>query len=174
MNLSREFGLVGILLCIGAPGAAQSVRLASRESIDAPDRDPIRLAYQDFEETGVARVIRARPDGGHALVPFGHVRAMMRCPRLNACMIVLEPGERLTDQPLSGDTERWIIETSVLGADAPSALVIVKPQFCDISTNLLIPTDRRVYELGLVSDACEDEDNDDGYTRQLKIGRAHV
>lgn len=168
--LSRELGLVGILLCIGAPAAAQSAQLASRESTDvAPGADPVRLAYQDFELTGVARVIRAQPEGGYALVPFGHVRAMMQCPRLNACMIVLEPGERLTDQPLSGDTERWIIETSVMGAGAPSALVIVKPQFCDITTNLIVPTDRRVYELGLVSDRCEDSGDAGTYTRQLRF-----
>lgn len=167
---SREFGLVGILLCIGAPAAAQSSQLTSRESIDAmSDPDPIQLAYQDFELTGVARVIRPRQEGGSMLFPFGHVRAMMRCPRLNACMIVLEPGEALTDQPLSGDTERWIIDTSVTGSGEPTALVIVKPQSCDISTNLLIPTDRRVYELGLVSDACENNGGHEDYVRQLRF-----
>jgi hypothetical protein len=32
----------------------------------------------------------------------------------------------------------------------PGRLVVIKPQFCDISTNVLIPTDRRIYELLLV------------------------
>lgn len=170
MRSSRELSLAGILLCIAAPAAAQSSQPASRESVGAEPRPgAIQLAYRNFERTGVARVIPPHQNGGFMVYPFGHLRAMMRCPRLNACMIVLEPGEELTDQPLSGDTERWIIDTSVMGSDEPSALVIVKPQFCDISTNLLIPTDRRVYELGLVSDACEDDGDVDDYTRQLRF-----
>lgn len=170
MSLSRTFGLIGILLCIPMPAAAQSSQPASRESVNGGSRhDRVQVAFHDFERSGVARVIVPRNEGGYTLIPFGHARAMVRCPRLNVCMIVLQPGEQLTDQPLSGDTERWIIETSVMGSDEPSALVIVKPQFCDISTNLLIPTDRRVYELGLVSDPCEDNGDVETYTRQLRF-----
>jgi type IV secretion system protein VirB9 len=84
-------------------------------------------------------------------------------------MIVLEPGEELTDDPLSGDTERWIIDRSVMGSSTRSSLVVVKPQFCDISTNPLIPTDRRVYELSLLSDACEPATAPAVFTRQVKF-----
>lgn len=170
MSSSRRFALIGILLGSPMPVAAQSSQSGSRESLSGGSRhDPVQVAFHDFERSGVARVIVPRHEGGYTLIPFGHARAMVRCRRLNACMIVLQPGEQLTDQPLSGDTERWIIETSVMGGDEPSALVIVKPQFCDISTNLLIPTDRRVYELGLVSDPCEDDADVETYTRQLRF-----
>ena len=101
--------------------------------------------------------------------PFGNERPVVRCPRLNACLIALEPGEELTDEPLSGDTQRWIITTSTMGSVQPSALVVIKPQACDLATNLVIPTDRRVYELALISDGCKPAGNSERFTRQVKF-----
>ncbi len=166
-----------ILICLGfvslVSGAgtlfAQTASSAKLDSTSTTVRESaVELAFRDFERTGHARVIMPEQDGGFILFPFGHKRPTMRCPRLNACLIALEPGESLTDEPLSGDTERWIIDTSVMGSSAQSPLVVIKPQDCDIATNLLIPTDRRIYELALVADACENGETG-GYTRQVKF-----
>lgn len=167
-----------IVICLGfvslVSGAGQlSAQTVSSVKLDSTAsgvrESAVELAFRDFERTGYARVINPEQDGGFILFPFGHERPTVRCPRLNACLIALEPGESLTDEPLSGDTERWIIDTSVMGSSAQSQLVVIKPQDCDIATNLLIPTDRRIYELALVADACENGETGGGYTRQVKF-----
>jgi type IV secretion system protein VirB9 len=64
--------------------------------------------------------------------------------------IALEPGERLagTGPIAAGDTARWIIGDTESGAGR-DARVLVKPTRSDISTNLVISTDRRTYLIEL-------------------------
>lgn len=174
LNTHRASGF-GIVACfvVGTaadPVSAQSVRPTVVVAASTVLReDPVRNAYLHFRSTGRARIIMPEGPGGFVLFPFGHERPLIRCPRLNACLIALEPGERLTDDPLSGDTERWIITTSTMGGAQPSALVVIKPQACDLATNMVIPTDRRVYELALVSDACKQAGDTLQFTRQVKF-----
>ncbi|ALC11448.1 P-type conjugative transfer protein TrbG [Sphingopyxis sp. 113P3] len=66
--------------------------------------------------------------------------------------IVLEAGEALVGPgPVAaGDTVRWIIGDTVSGAGASRRVhLLVKPTRSDISTNLVINTDRRTYHLEL-------------------------
>lgn len=68
--------------------------------------------------------------------------------------IALEPGESLTGTgPIAaGDTARWIIGDSESGAGRTRRVhVLVKPTRPDISTNLVISTDRRNYMMELRS-----------------------
>jgi type IV secretion system protein TrbG len=66
--------------------------------------------------------------------------------------IELESGEDLIDVS-SGDTVRWVIGDTVSGDGHGSKRVhiLVKPTAADLSTNLVILTDRRTYHLELVS-----------------------
>lgn len=66
--------------------------------------------------------------------------------------IALEPGESLTGAgPIAaGDTTRWIIGDTESGTGATRRVhVLVKPTRPDISTNLVITTDRRAYLIEL-------------------------
>ena len=66
--------------------------------------------------------------------------------------IALEPGETLSgDGPIAaGDTTRWIIGNTQSGSSATQQVhVLVKPTRPDISTNLVITTDRRTYMIEL-------------------------
>jgi type IV secretion system protein VirB9 len=66
--------------------------------------------------------------------------------------IALEPGERLVGQgPVAaGDTARWIIGDTESGAGAARQVhILVKPTRPDLTTNLVINTDRRTYHLEL-------------------------
>ena len=66
--------------------------------------------------------------------------------------IALEPGESLTGSgPIAaGDTTRWIIGDTESGSGATRRVhVLVKPSRADISTNLVITTDRRTYMIEL-------------------------
>lgn len=66
--------------------------------------------------------------------------------------IALEPGESLTGAgPIAaGDTARWIIGDTESGSGITRRVhVLVKPTRADITTNLVIATDRRIYMLEL-------------------------
>jgi type IV secretion system protein TrbG len=68
--------------------------------------------------------------------------------------IALEPGESLTGAgPIAaGDTARWIIGDTESGSGVSRRVhVLVKPTRPDITTNLVITTDRRIYMLELRS-----------------------
>jgi len=66
--------------------------------------------------------------------------------------IALEPGESLSGAgPIAaGDTARWIIGDTTSGSGPTRRVhVLVKPTRPDISTNLVITTDRRIYLIEL-------------------------
>jgi type IV secretion system protein VirB9 len=66
--------------------------------------------------------------------------------------IALEPGESLTGAgPIAaGDTARWIIGDTESGSGITRRVhVLVKPTRPDITTNLVITTDRRIYMIEL-------------------------
>ncbi|WP_299656958.1 P-type conjugative transfer protein TrbG [uncultured Tateyamaria sp.] len=69
--------------------------------------------------------------------------------------IALEPGERLTGPgPIAaGDTARWIIGDTTSGAGRTERVhILVKPTRPDISTNLVVNTNRRTYHIELHAD----------------------
>jgi type IV secretion system protein VirB9 len=69
--------------------------------------------------------------------------------------IALEPGESLTGAgPIAaGDTARWIIGDTESGSGVTRRVhILVKPSRPDITTNLVVTTDRRVYMLELRAD----------------------
>lgn len=70
--------------------------------------------------------------------------------------IALEPGESLTGAgPIAaGDTARWIIGETESGSGLSRRVhILVKPTRPDITTNLVITTDRRIYMLELRAEA---------------------
>jgi type IV secretion system protein TrbG len=100
----------------------------------------------------VGRVFaQGQPETGDAVVPYGEAQPTVTCAPLRACVIELEAGERVLATAL-GDSERWLVDQAVTGAHTP--LVIVKPTACDIATNLVVSTDRRVYDVALESPVC--------------------
>jgi P-type conjugative transfer protein TrbG len=70
--------------------------------------------------------------------------------------IALQPGEQLVGPgPVAaGDTVRWIIGDTTSGTGANTQVhILVKPTRPDLTTNLIINTDRRTYHLELRSTA---------------------
>jgi type IV secretion system protein TrbG len=98
-------------------------------------------------------------------VPYGGAQPTVTCAPLRACVIELEAGERVLATAL-GDTERWLVDQAVTGGHTP--LIIVKPTACDIATNLVVSTDRRVYDVALDSPVCAAH-HPAHYTRQLRF-----
>ncbi len=70
--------------------------------------------------------------------------------------VALQPGEQLVGSgPVAaGDTVRWIIGDTTSGTGASAEVhILVKPTRPDLTTNLIINTDRRTYHLELRSTA---------------------
>lgn len=65
--------------------------------------------------------------------------------------ITLQPGERLNSVS-AGDTVRWVVgDTTSGGKDGEQVHILVKPIAPNLSTNLVIATDRRAYHLEMRS-----------------------
>ena len=65
--------------------------------------------------------------------------------------IALQPGEQL-ESCAAGDTTRWIVQSVQAGSGADrQTLILVKPRLPDLSTNMVITTDRRIYQIDLRS-----------------------
>ena len=65
--------------------------------------------------------------------------------------IALQPGESLIDVS-AGDTLRWVLGDTTSGSgEAARTHILVKPTGADLTTNLVVTTDRRAYHLELRS-----------------------
>ena len=89
-----------------------------------------------------------------ALLEFGYERgalyAIQAAPQ-RITDIALEPGEAVLSVS-AGDTTRWIVGDAKSGGGATAqAHVLVKPNAANLTTNLVIMTDRRVYHIELKS-----------------------
>jgi P-type conjugative transfer protein TrbG len=131
---------------------AQATPALATPPVSAADAESLARAYR---RTGVAPSVERATE---ALVPFGHVRPILRCAPLRACVVVLEAGELVLSTSL-GDGERWLVQAAASGAGGTTPILVVKPVACDLSTNLVIATDRRIYELALDSPPCRNADS---------------
>lgn len=149
-----------------APG-----RELARAAALAPARtvtEAIGRAVQLYRETGAAAPVTVGPV---TVFPFGRAVPTLVCTALRACTIELEAGEIITDSIALADPVRWDKLVSRAGPGGTVPLVIVKPKDCDLTTNVVIPTDRRVYDITLDSPPCKaDTTNPPGLTvRQLRF-----
>jgi type IV secretion system protein VirB9 len=126
------------------------------------DDPELAAAVRQFQETGKAPVVR-KP--GFVVFPYGERQPILYCKPLRVCDIQLEAGEGVLNIAL-GDSERWIASKMESGPDdGRRAHVVVKPTEFDLSTNLVITTDRRVYHLGLISS----QEETGGYFRSVRF-----
>lgn len=93
------------------------------------------------------------PDGV-VEVRFGEEVPVLGCGVLRACRVELQAGERLLSPPALGDAERWLTAQVASGPGGAVPVVVVKPTACGITTNLMIATDRRIYDLDLEAAPC--------------------
>ena len=171
VNLAHLGVLLGaVLVLAAAPAAAQSrISAASSDVVVAAmdddagsatrtvrpagpivvrgggEPDPIVNAVEEYRRTGEARTIQ---QSAYVAYPYGHSQPTLTCAPLRACVIELEAGEVVLGL-IAGDTERWIIGQTFTGRTGDTPLVVVKPTDFDLTTNLLVSTDRRIYELTL-------------------------
>ncbi len=89
---------------------------------------------------------------GFAIVQYQpYQQPIIQAAPFQITVIQLEPGEQFTNIS-SGDPTRWSYAVAVSGKDdGVQQNILVKPSLPDISTNLVITTNQRLYNLRLVS-----------------------
>lgn len=112
-------------------------------------------------------------EGNVAVHEFGRGQPTVVCAELRFCVVELQVGETLTDAPILADADSWSVQAYTVGAGADARPeVAVKPLLCGVSTNVVLPTTRRRYELSLLSAPCravDDWDHNAAYTRRVRF-----
>jgi type IV secretion system protein VirB9 len=117
-------------------------------SLSATAEAAVRVSEKWLSDT----VTPAPGPDGRVLYTYGAGLATVVCAPLRVCTIELQTGEHLVDEPHIGDAVRWHIAPATYGRDKSSTtIVVIKPQEPGLDTNLLLPTDRRIYYVRLVS-----------------------
>jgi len=129
----------------------------SGTGIDPPGGGDERAQAQRTREVSAGWQNRAGPvvpgKAGRVVTVFGASIPTAFCAPLIVCTIELEPGEQLTDTPSWGDTVRWQVTAKVQGDDPQTTVFEIKPSDDAEMTNLIIATDRRLYNINLVNSA---------------------
>ncbi len=106
-------------------------------------------AYEKFTRTGIAQNIQSK--GFETVAYDAFSRPLVACEPLHLCILQLEQGERINNIEL-GDSAHWLVATSLMGDQrAGSYQVAIKPKLYDAATDLVITTDKRTYNIGLIS-----------------------
>ena len=106
-------------------------------------------AYKEFTKKGIARTINS--EGFKTFAYDAYSRPIVTCAPLHLCVLQLEHGETINNIDL-GDTAHWLVSTSLVGsAQDGSYQITVKPKLYDMATDMVITTNKRAYNIGLVS-----------------------
>ena len=126
-----------------------------KEDLDMREID--KRARELVKEYSAAKhgVPPAMGSNGALVITYSSYTPKIKCRPLRVTDIILQPGEKVTSLH-AGDTVRWTFQPGVSGAGEYTTVhVMIKPLMPDISTNLVIHTDRRTYNLDLFSGATE-------------------
>jgi type IV secretion system protein TrbG len=162
-----------------APAGPAAVPGAATERAAAPavpaDRFGGPLVAADVAREARAAAAGREPavleHGDVVLAPFGHQVPVLRCAPLRVCLIELEEGE-LVLNTVTGDTARWILDRAAVGPRAATAVIVAKPTACNLTTNLVVTTDRRIYQVTLDARPCKGEEGEnphEPFTRLLRF-----
>ena len=160
MNMMLTTGVIcrwAVAVLLAFLGAARSLEAqpvrpgAQFPALNLDTGNAITAATREFQTSGVARTV---VQGNFVTFPFGHSQPTLTCTVLRACVVELQSGEIVLSR-IAGDTERWEIASAAAGADGKTVLIVVKPRDCDITTNIVLATDRRLYDLTLDSPPCK-------------------
>jgi type IV secretion system protein VirB9 len=95
-------------------------------------------------------------ENGTVVYRYGAAMPPIICAPERLTTILLEAGERVQSQPVMGDTLRWDYQLMFAG-EGPTARtsLVIKPKRPGVSTDLVIATNRRSYQIQLVSKAVD-------------------
>lgn len=95
-------------------------------------------------------VMPVMKENGIIFFPYGASMPVVVCKPLKVCAIQLQLGEEILDKPQCGDNSRWHVTPAKSEKGRP-AVIYVKPWDSNLTTNLMIHTNRRLYTIELKS-----------------------
>lgn len=106
-------------------------------------------AYQTFSKNGQANAIQSK---GFVTLPYdGYSHPIIACQPLHLCVVQLEQNETINNIEL-GDAAHWLVSTALIGTEQRGSYQIaIKPKAYNIATDMVITTNKRTYNIGLVS-----------------------
>ena len=136
---------------------------------DMDIQSAIDQQLQTIAEGGRPEVLKT----SNALIyPYGIYQPVLSCTILRICIIELEPGETIFSMG-AGDHTRWRIDHGQTGVNGNTSYLTVVPTDNNLTTNLVISTDRRIYHLTLDSPPRRGRGTPknplDEYTRHIKF-----
>ena len=161
---------------------ALAAPLAAAEQTPAPARPAAEKAPPAESLLELGRVppqavsrkeppVVARPDA--RVFVYGERIPRIRCMPYRACTLLLAPDETVLHVAL-GDSERWQLE-DFSGSGAPA--LVLKPDSFNLSTNLVVHTDRRLYVVELLSPKppkADPRDSDAAYDALVEFSYPHT
>ncbi len=106
-------------------------------------------AYDTFTKTGVAKSIDSKGFKTFAYDAYSH--PIVICSPLRLCVVQLERNEKINNIDL-GDSAHWILGTSLIGSPQNGSYqVVIKPKMAGTATDMVITTNKRTYNIGLLS-----------------------
>jgi type IV secretion system protein TrbG len=168
-SATGAIGATGAAGATGATGAAGATDAAgAMEGAGAPLAADVA---REARAVAAGREPSVLEHGDVVLAPYGHQVPVVRCAPLRVCLIELEEGE-LVLNTVTGDAARWILDRAVAGPRAATTVIVAKPTACNLTTNLVITTDRRIYQITLDARPCRSEEGEnphEPFTRLLRF-----
>ena len=116
------------------------------------------MAYQSYQKTGKAPHVTTDGFEGFPYDPTQQI--YIACEPMHICTILFQQGDLIKDISL-GDTANWDLKPMFVGGTWPNGaeLLVVKPKAPNLATNLVLTTDKRIYNIALLT-------SDTDYVRQ--------
>ncbi len=108
------------------------------------------MAYQSYQKTGKAPHVTTDGFEGFPYDPTQQI--YIACEPMHICTILFQQGELIKDISL-GDTANWDVKPMFVGGTWPNGaeLLVVKPKAPNLATNLVLTTDKRIYNIALLT-----------------------
>lgn len=138
----------------------QRARTWANIAQDLTLREVDRKALELVKEYGEAKAAVPPMLGstGSVVITYSSYAPRLVCRPMYVTDVILQPGEVVTGVH-PGDPVRWQFVPSFSGGSgtggATQTHVLIKPLMADISTNLIVNTDRRTYQFDLVASATD-------------------
>ena len=158
MNEGTLFTILGAILLYVAPaaaGGADDDMLSRSPALTPQEKAGVSIA-KSWDDASAMEVMPSAGPNGEITFVYGAQRPSVVCSPINICVIALQRGERHNSVHL-GDTVRWEMEPAITGSGSEDQVVhiLIKPKDVGLETNLVVATDRRIYNIRLRSHATD-------------------
>lgn len=126
---------------------------AKQKDVDAKAKDKEKSLYDLYSAYLNSNVKNTKSKFVKIISYDANSRPLIQFAPMQTGMINLQQGERVTNISL-GDTSRWLVTQSYVGSTKQGhVIILIKPTTPNIVTNLVIITNKRIYNFNITSQA---------------------